>query len=302
MKNRFVRIGIVVLAASAASAAIYGHSVLRDPPAQAVQRSRPPSPPATGRAVPRSAPAPSMTGHAVPRPTPPIVHPGPIVPAHVVVPYVQPGVSLGLWYGWPYPYEYPYPYGYPWPPVYTLPPGSVTGDIRLDVTPKDADVYVDGYFAGVIDNFNGAFHHLTVGAGTHVLEIRNAGFETLTVEVYVQPRQTITYRGAMSPAQAGESSAQIEPDTASPVDSEAPRGAPGDFRLDVTPRDSRIYVDGYYVGTVDNFKGKSQRLNLPPGPHHVTLQADGYEPLELDIAIQERQTTTYSGSLTRLKP
>ena len=40
------------------------------------------------------------------------------------------------------------------------------GDVRLMVRPRDAAVYVDGYYAGVVDDFDGVFQRLTLGSRT----------------------------------------------------------------------------------------------------------------------------------------
>jgi hypothetical protein len=76
-------------------------------------------------------------------------------------------------------------------------------------------------------------------------------------------------------------------------------GPPGDVRFEVSPKDAQVYADGFYVGIVDDFNGRSQHLTLAPGAHHVIIRADGYEALEVDLNIQPRQTMTYRGDLKR---
>ena len=176
--------------------------------------------------------------------------------------------------------------------------------VRLDVSPKDADVYVDGYYAGIVSDFNGVFHHLTLTAGPHAIEMRKTGLETLTLEMYVQPNHTITYRAAMQPAQSGSVNDETEPGRrhTSGGHGTMPSGVPGDLCFDVTPKDAQVYVDGYYVGTARDWEGRRQRLTLAPGAHRVELQAADYEPAQFDITIESRQTTTYRGALTRAKP
>src|SRR3954463_15414026 len=39
--------------------------------------------------------------------------------------------------------------------------------LRLIVKPNDAKVYVDGYYAGIVDDFDGVFQRLHVPAGQH---------------------------------------------------------------------------------------------------------------------------------------
>jgi hypothetical protein len=75
--------------------------------------------------------------------------------------------------------------------------GYDTGSLRLKVAPRDGKVYVDGYFVGVVDSFDGAFQKLAVEAGTHRIEIRADGFEPAQFEIMVTPGETITYKGEL---------------------------------------------------------------------------------------------------------
>ena len=49
-------------------------------------------------------------------------------------------------------------------------------------------------------------------------------------------------------------------------------------RLEVKPRDAQVYVDGYFVGMVDQFDGVFQRLDLPTGEHEIEVYLKGYRP------------------------
>jgi hypothetical protein len=71
------------------------------------------------------------------------------------------------------------------------------GKLRLKVKPRDAQVYVDGYFSGVVDQFDGMFQRLTLQAGGHRVEIRADGFETLSFDVMIIPYETVTYSGEL---------------------------------------------------------------------------------------------------------
>jgi PEGA domain len=111
-------------------------------------------------------------------------------------------------YGYPYRYRhaYPYPYSssvYPYgaynyalpPPAYvSAAPGYAYGGVRIQDAPLDAQVFVDGYYVGVVDDFDGSFQHLNLTAGPHNIEIRAAGYQPITFDVNVQPGRTITYR------------------------------------------------------------------------------------------------------------
>ncbi len=111
-------------------------------------------------------------------------------------------------------YSYPrryYPYGYGafglgyfYYDPYTWYPSSGydyydDGELRLSVSPRFADVYVDGYFAGRVDDFDGTFQGLKLESGAHHIQIVAQGFAPLDFDVRINPGQKITYRGALQP-------------------------------------------------------------------------------------------------------
>jgi hypothetical protein len=73
----------------------------------------------------------------------------------------------------------------------------------------------------------------------------------------------------------------------------------GALRLKVKPADASVYVDGYYVGIVDDFDGVFQRLHLESGAHRIEIRAPEYETLSFDVLIEADHTTTYKGELTK---
>jgi hypothetical protein len=122
-----------------------------------------------------------------------------VVPHHTyVVPYgyrpygYRPGWSLNLYFGAPIVGGYPAAYGY-----YPISPGVAYGAVRIVDAPRDAQVFVDGYYAGVVDDYDGVFQHLNLQAGPHNIEIDVAGLEPIVFDVDVMPGQTITYRAQL---------------------------------------------------------------------------------------------------------
>jgi hypothetical protein len=121
----------------------------------------------------------------------------------------RPGLTLGFGFyaGYPYGYPYYYPYGYygyygypPPPPAYvTAAPGVAYGGVRIEGAPSDAQVFVDGYYVGIVDDFNGTFQHIDLPAGPHQIEVRAAGSPPAQVDVRVEPGQTITYHADLPP-------------------------------------------------------------------------------------------------------
>jgi hypothetical protein len=75
----------------------------------------------------------------------------------------------------------------------------------------------------------------------------------------------------------------------------------GGLKLKVKPSDASVYVDGYYVGLVNDFDGAFQKLTIEPGAHRVEIRAPGYETLQIDVRIEPSHTSTYRGELKKLR-
>ena len=74
----------------------------------------------------------------------------------------------------------------------------------------------------------------------------------------------------------------------------------GGIHIKVKPKTASVFVDGYYVGVVNDFDGFFQKLNLQPGPHRIEIRQQGYKPITFDVKIEPGQTITYKGSLAKL--
>jgi len=172
------------------------------PDASAQARSAGRSGTADGRAVPRA----GSPGGFAPR---------------VVGPYGRygypygPGFRFGFYgafgypyygyygYGYPYfayPYGYPYygyGYGYPPPPYGPAGVGYAYGGVRIQGAPRQAQVFADGYYVGIVDDFDGTFQHLNLPSGVHKIEIRPQAGQGTTFELRVQPGQTVTYHAGL---------------------------------------------------------------------------------------------------------
>jgi hypothetical protein len=112
-------------------------------------------------------------------------------------PYYDPYFFADPWYGYQYPYPMrPYGYGY----------GRFERDasVRLEVRPKEAEVYVDGYYAGIVDDFDGTFQRLRVEPGEHEIELWLDGYRTVKQKVYLTPDNTFRIKYQMERLAAGE--------------------------------------------------------------------------------------------------
>jgi hypothetical protein len=160
----------------------------------------------------------------------PFAHGFHAAPVHFFRPYYafHPRVSLGfgIWAGYPfgYPYRYYYPYIYPdayvnsytYPAYdYTYPAPTITaesvlsgsagsqpdqtnvGGMSFDITPATAEVFVDGTLVGVVGDFTPTTQPLGLPAGRHHVEVRAAGYHTMTFEVDIVAGQVIPYQGTL---------------------------------------------------------------------------------------------------------
>jgi hypothetical protein len=125
-------------------------------------------------------------GRAVPR----IVRPTIVT----VIPYrrysYRPRLSIGVYYG----SGGSYPYGYTPRGYYDPIPGRAYGGLRITDAPREAHVFADGYYVGIVDDFDGIFQHLNLEAGPHRIEVEVPGYEPIAFDVLVQPGRTTTFR------------------------------------------------------------------------------------------------------------
>lgn len=91
---------------------------------------------------------------------------------------------------------------YPGYPVYRY--AAPESDLRFNFKPKEAAVYVDGYFAGAVDQFDGAFGWLHVLPGEHEIVVYLAGYRSMRQKLYLSPNRTRTIEGTLEPLSAGE--------------------------------------------------------------------------------------------------
>jgi hypothetical protein len=136
-------------------------------------------------------------------------------PYYVFTPRIR--LAFGLWVGYPVkypyyvrPYQYPYPYTYTYPapypyplgtvpyPVYTAPVSINTatlGGLSFEITPGDAEIYIDGQYYGTVDQFAPTQPPLWLPSGRHRVEIQKAGYETVAFDVDIVAGQVIPYQG-----------------------------------------------------------------------------------------------------------
>ena len=106
------------------------------------------------------------------------------------------GTGYPFFYGG---YPYPYPYAYPYPHYY-----DYNGSARLQVQPRHAEVFIDGYFVGTVDDFDGWAQRLHIAPGEHELAIHLKGHHTFRQNVLFRPGSTLRIEHVMQPLAAGD--------------------------------------------------------------------------------------------------
>jgi hypothetical protein len=97
---------------------------------------------------------------------------------------------------WRYPPLYP-----PYPSYRWAAPES---SLRVNVKPKEASVYVDGFFAGKVEEFDGKFQRLHVLPGEHEIVVYLEGYRSLKQRLYLSPDSTRTVDGTLEKLSPGE--------------------------------------------------------------------------------------------------
>jgi hypothetical protein len=118
-------------------------------------------------------------------------------------PIFFPGPSFfpGYGFGGPDPYA-PGPYG---PGYYAQATAAspqagpmrafAKGGLRLETEPGTAQIYVDGYYTGVVEDYGLRGRILELAAGSHHIELRAPGYAVLAFDVNIIPNQTSRFRG-----------------------------------------------------------------------------------------------------------
>jgi hypothetical protein len=193
-----------------------------------------------------------------------------------------------------------------------------SGSVRVIVEPRETKVYVDEYYAGTVDDFDGIFQRLNLRPGRHDIALKLEGFETHKVKLYVPLDHTLKIRHKMVRGASDRVSEQTVGDPADgeryarraereradeyeergeanddryeqrePRDDSWPASRErGTIRLDVSPADASIYVDGMFRGTGQDLR----RLSLPAGRHRLEVVRPGYRTLERDVEVQAGET------------
>jgi hypothetical protein len=71
-------------------------------------------------------------------------------------------------------------------------------------------------------------------------------------------------------------------------------------RIEVKPNQTEVYVDGYLVGTADDFDGFTQRLRLPTGEHQIEFYLEGHRSIREKVVFQPGETYRFRHTMEPL--
>lgn len=232
-----------------------------------------------------------------------------------------------LWYGpyWGYPYYRYWDRGY----------YDNSAELRLEVKPKEAQVYVDGYYAGIVDDFNGVFQRLHIRPGRHELTLYMPGYRSVRQNLYLSVGQDSKIKFNMVPLGPGEPN-EPPPQPVAPPEVEqgygnepqepgvplppqrlprparpaAPPEAPmppshevaasqgfGSLVIRVQPAGADVVIDG------ERWQGPegAERLvvQVPAGDHRVEIRKEGYVPFSTTVNVRSGETAPINVSLPK---
>jgi hypothetical protein len=233
------------------------------------------------------------------------------------------GYFYDPFYG-PYPWWPRSAYGWGYYPVF-----DYRAEVRIQATPREAAVYVDGFYAGIVDDFDGTFQRLPLTPGGHRIELFLEGYRTVRKSLYLQPSSSMKLHETLVPLAAGERSErpEVSPEVPPPPDGtfteprgRAPRGVPapppvrrggrdrdarggdaegfGTLVLHVQPREAEVSIDGQRWLTSGDGEFEVQ---LPAGRHRVEVELQGFQRFVSDVDVREDGPTPVNISLTRAR-
>jgi len=69
---------------------------------------------------------------------------------------------------------------------------------------------------------------------------------------------------------------------------------------DVSPESARVYLDGQYIGTADDFDGFPDYLYLRPGRYRLEFRLDGFQPRTIEVNARPGVKIDVDDKLTRM--
>lgn len=87
---------------------------------------------------------------------------------------------------------------------------SVTAQVKLDVDPDRAAVFLDGQFVGYAHEFGGLGRAMLLAPGKHQIKIALVGYRDFTTDVNLQPHQKFTLKTSLVPGSVQQADPSVK--------------------------------------------------------------------------------------------
>jgi|HubBroStandDraft_4_1064222.scaffolds.fasta_scaffold119676_2 hypothetical protein len=156
---------------------------------------------------------------------------------------------------------------------------------------KTSGVWIDGQYVGYLGELKG-MNRLRLLPGDHEISVRQAGYSDFNKSVVIEPRMVVDVRVSM---ERDPRFIYPDPKTSSEV------------RLDVQPSRAAVFLDDYYVGTVEEYYGVEHAMLVAPGKHRFKIALPGFKTFETEVELYPRQkfalrTDLMGGSINDADP
>jgi len=156
---------------------------------------------------------------------------------------------------------------------------------------KTSGVWIDGQYVGYLGELKGT-NRLRLLPGNHDITVRQAGYSDFSKKLVIEPRLVVDVRVSM---ERDPRFIYPDPKTSSEV------------RLDVQPSRAAVFLDDYFVGTVDEYYGIEHAMLVAPGKHRFKIALPGFRTFETEVDLYPRQkfalrTDLMGGSINDADP
>lgn len=223
-------------------------------------------------------------------------------------------------------------------------PGFVRGRfgvVKTDVTPEEAELYLDGTFIGRSDDFDGYPDYLYLKPGSYSFEFRCPNYEPLQIGVDVVRGRVVRVDRKMKllpgksalddfpntregmplgrvfgpkatpvrpdtePVQDGRASVEVEPPAPESRSVDEMPARPASLRAKlawkVEPADAAVYLDDEYLGSGDELAALPRGTVAAAGVRSVTILRPGYRTRSLEVEAKAGEVVTVEVRLERTR-
>jgi len=139
------------------------------------------------------------------------------------------------------------------------------GNLNIDSSPRQAQVFVDGDFVGYTPTDYGTH------PGRHDIRITKDGYEAFQTSVNLRPGDTQSINANLRPVRQT-----------------------GSVSFDSNPRGANVYLDGNFVGSTP-----IGRMNVDSGSHTVRFSLGGYQDAHVSFNLGNGESRQINVSLTQ---